>query len=224
MTLSHHAATFSALAPKWVGACAALSLLSSAPALAETVSGQALGAGAPIAGSMVTLWAASGSTPTRLGQVKTGDGGRFTLSADSRGADLYLVAQGGRPAANKAGGDNPAISLMAVLGGAPSAKADTVSGDWSEIGRILPLIDRFVRAGGWTASVMGIPHPLRTVSCASALRVMPRRARKARTRSPSAIRNGARRLSVSSDGRSESTAAARSIVLDLKPCASTREA
>ena len=29
-----------------------------------------------------------------------------------------------------------------------------VNGDWSEIGRILPLIDRFVRAGGWTASVM----------------------------------------------------------------------
>jgi hypothetical protein len=30
-----------------------------------------------------------------------------------------------------------------------------VNGDWSEIDRILPLIDRFVRAGGWAASVMG---------------------------------------------------------------------
>jgi hypothetical protein len=29
-----------------------------------------------------------------------------------------------------------------------------VNGDWSEIGRILPLIDRFVRVGGWAASVM----------------------------------------------------------------------
>lgn len=29
-----------------------------------------------------------------------------------------------------------------------------VNGDWSEISRILPLIDRFVRAGGWAASVM----------------------------------------------------------------------
>jgi hypothetical protein len=29
-----------------------------------------------------------------------------------------------------------------------------VNGDWSEIGRILPLINRFVRAGGWAASVM----------------------------------------------------------------------
>lgn len=30
-----------------------------------------------------------------------------------------------------------------------------VNGDWSEISRIFPLIDRFVRAGGWAASVMG---------------------------------------------------------------------
>jgi hypothetical protein len=29
-----------------------------------------------------------------------------------------------------------------------------VNGNWSEIGRILPLIDRFVRAGGWAAAVM----------------------------------------------------------------------
>lgn len=29
-----------------------------------------------------------------------------------------------------------------------------VNGDWSEISRILPLIDRFIRAGGWVASVM----------------------------------------------------------------------
>ena len=29
-----------------------------------------------------------------------------------------------------------------------------VNGDWSEISRILPLIDRFIRSGGWAASVM----------------------------------------------------------------------
>ena len=37
-------------------------------------------------------------------------------------------------------------------------RADTaaryVNGDWSEISRILPLIDHFIRAGGWAASVM----------------------------------------------------------------------
>lgn len=31
-----------------------------------------------------------------------------------------------------------------------------VNGDWSEISRILPLIDRFIRAGGWAASVMDL--------------------------------------------------------------------
>ncbi len=31
-----------------------------------------------------------------------------------------------------------------------------VNGDWSEIERILPLIDRFVRTSGWAASVMGL--------------------------------------------------------------------
>jgi hypothetical protein len=31
-----------------------------------------------------------------------------------------------------------------------------VNGDWSEIDRILPLVDRFVRAGGWAASVMDL--------------------------------------------------------------------
>jgi hypothetical protein len=30
-----------------------------------------------------------------------------------------------------------------------------VNGNWSEIERILPLIDRYVRAGGWAATVMG---------------------------------------------------------------------
>jgi hypothetical protein len=30
-----------------------------------------------------------------------------------------------------------------------------VNGNWSEISRIIPLIDRFINAGGWAASVMG---------------------------------------------------------------------
>ena len=29
-----------------------------------------------------------------------------------------------------------------------------VNGDWTEIARILPLVDRYVRAAGWAASVM----------------------------------------------------------------------
>ena len=177
MTLFHHAKTFSPLAPKWLGACAALTLLSNAPALAETVGGQVLGAGAPIAGSTVTLWAAGRSAPSQLGQAKTGDDGRFTLSVDSKGADLYLVAQGGRPAANKAGGDNPAIALMAVLGDAPPSEVvvnemTTVASVWTHAqlldgatlkGAPLSLkiaagnVPNFVdlKTGGWGEAILG---------------------------------------------------------------------
>ena len=55
------------------------------------------------------------------------------------------------------GFDEPSLIqtlLFVSVEHAPLA-ARYVNGDWSEIDRILPLIDRFVRAGGWTASVMG---------------------------------------------------------------------
>ncbi len=45
-------------------------------------------------------------------------------------------------------------TLMFVSVERADLAARYVNGDWSEINRILPLIDRFVRAGGWTASVM----------------------------------------------------------------------
>lgn len=45
-------------------------------------------------------------------------------------------------------------TLMFVSVEHASLAARYVNGDWSEISRILPLIDRFVRAGGWAASVM----------------------------------------------------------------------
>jgi len=87
--------------------------------MAVSLKGQVLGAGAPIANSTVTLWAAGEGAPTQLTQTQTGDDGRFELRADGapgNDAVLYLVATGGQPAANKAGGDNPAIALMTVLG------------------------------------------------------------------------------------------------------------
>jgi hypothetical protein len=54
------------------------------------------------------------------------------------------------------GSDQPALvsTLMFVSVERADLAARYVNGDWSEIGRILPLIDRFVRAGGWAASVM----------------------------------------------------------------------
>jgi hypothetical protein len=91
-----------------------------APASAAySLKGQVLGAGAPIANSTVTLWAASAGAPRQLAQGRTGKDGRFALStagAPSKDAILYLVAKGGQPAANKASGDNPAIALRSLLG------------------------------------------------------------------------------------------------------------
>ena len=68
----------------------------------------------------MTLWAASAGAPKQLAQTQTGDDGRFTLSAEgSPDRILYLVATGGEPAANKAGGDNPAIALISVSAASP---------------------------------------------------------------------------------------------------------
>jgi hypothetical protein len=83
----------------WIGGFVALGALSSAPAFAaDTVNGQVLGAGAPIAGSTVTLWAENASpAPRQLAQAQSDADGRFALSANGNGAILYLVAKGGRP-------------------------------------------------------------------------------------------------------------------------------
>ena len=78
-----------------------------------------LGAGAPIANSTVTLWAASAGAPKQVAQAHTDADGRFTISSagvPGGDASLYLIAKGGSPAANKSIGDNPAIALMSVVG------------------------------------------------------------------------------------------------------------
>lgn len=55
------------------------------------------------------------------------------------------------------GFDQPKLArvLMFVSIERADLAARYVNGNWSEISLILPLIDRFVRAGGWGASVMG---------------------------------------------------------------------
>jgi hypothetical protein len=106
---------------------------------ADSIKGQLLGAGAPIAGSTVTLWAASAGDPKQLDQTKTGADGRFELRAGtSRGTDavLYLTAKGGQPKASGVEGDNPAIALLAVVGSKPPAKVTvneftTVASVWT---------------------------------------------------------------------------------------------
>jgi hypothetical protein len=96
-----------------------------APASAAIhLDGQVQAGGGPVAQSTVTLWAASANAPMQLGQAKTGTDGHFAISVDqSAGSDaiLYLIASGGTPAVNQAGGNNPTLDLLAVLGGTPPA-------------------------------------------------------------------------------------------------------
>jgi len=71
-----------------------LAVLGIAPAFAaDTITGRVTGAGAPIAGSTVTLWAASAAAPKQLAQGRTDQDGRFTLSGAGAAGDatLYLL-------------------------------------------------------------------------------------------------------------------------------------
>ena len=89
----------------------------------DSIKGQVLGGGAPIAKSTVTLWEASAGAPRQLSQTKSNGDGRFEVRAKGASKDgiLYLVAAGGMPEASKASGDNPAIALLLVLGNNPPA-------------------------------------------------------------------------------------------------------
>ena len=108
-------------------------------AAAVRIEGRVQGGGGPIANSTVTLWSASANAPSQLGQVKTDSNGHFEISVEqspSKDSSLYLVATGGKAAADKAGEDNPAIGLMTVLGSAAPAKVTmneftTVASVWT---------------------------------------------------------------------------------------------
>jgi hypothetical protein len=84
--------------------------------------GRVQGAGGPIAGSTVTLYAAGDGKPTQLAQGKSGEDGAFTLDVGAdklKGAAdtvLYLVARGGTPKASADKSANDAIALLTVLG------------------------------------------------------------------------------------------------------------
>jgi hypothetical protein len=86
------------------------------------LTGKVQGAGQPIVGSAVTLYAAGEGKPVPLAQGKTGADGTFTLDAGKeklKGAAakvLYLVARGGTPKAAGAKGPGDSLVLLAVLG------------------------------------------------------------------------------------------------------------
>ena len=97
-----------------------LSLVAGA-ATADTLDGQVLGGGLPVADSTVTLWAAGSGPPLQMAQARTDADGRFAFnSTGAPGADasLYLAAKGGH-ATDKTSGDNPALCAIEVLGTKP---------------------------------------------------------------------------------------------------------
>jgi hypothetical protein len=94
-------------------------------AAAVRIDGQVQIGGGAVAGSMVSMWAASADAPARLAQAQTDAGGRFSLSADttpSGASSFYLVANGGIPEINRAAGDNKGLDHLAVFGGDPPPK------------------------------------------------------------------------------------------------------
>jgi hypothetical protein len=103
------------------------------------VSGQVLSGGAPVEGATVTLWAATAGAPVQLGRAATGADGRCTIdsaAASAKDASLYLIAQGGKSAADKTGGDNDGVALMTVLGSEPPAsvvinEVTTIASVWT---------------------------------------------------------------------------------------------
>jgi hypothetical protein len=88
---------------------------------AGRLAGVVLGAGAPIVKSTVSLWQASADEPRKLAETQTNERGEFDLPGSAAQGDtsLYLIASGGEPKAGQAGGNNPAIALLAVLGQQP---------------------------------------------------------------------------------------------------------
>ena len=105
-----------------LAALAASSLFLAGRVSAADIKGQVMGGGAPVAQSTVILMQASAGEPKQLAQTKTDKDGKFTVhGTGAPGSSLYLLASGGIPAANKAGGDNPAIFLLTVVGSQPPA-------------------------------------------------------------------------------------------------------
>ncbi len=133
----------------------AIVLSAGAAFAADSIKGQVLGGGAPIAKSTVTLWEASAGAPKQLDQAKTNDDGRFEVRAKGAHGDgvLYLVAAGGVPKASKAGGDNSAIALLAVLGSKPPASV--VVNELTTVASAFTAA-RFISGGAISGNALGL--------------------------------------------------------------------
>ena len=130
-------------------------LSAGAASAADSIKGQVVCGGAPIAKSTVTLWDASAAPPKQLDQTKSSDDGRFEVRAKGAHSDgvLYLVANGGIPKASKAGGDNSAIALLAVLGSKPPASV--VVNELTTVASAFTAA-RFISAGAISGNALGL--------------------------------------------------------------------
>jgi hypothetical protein len=101
------------------------------------------------------LWEASAGSPKQLAQTKTRDDGQFEVHDKGARGDsiLYLVAAGGVPKASKAGGDNPAVVLLAVLGSHPPASVTI-----NELTTVASVFTnaRFINGGGISGNLLGL--------------------------------------------------------------------
>ena len=133
----------------------AILLSAGAAFAADSIKGQVLGGGAPIAKSTVTLWEASADAPKQLDQTKSSDDGRFEVRAKGAHSDgvLYLVANGGVPKASKASGDNSAIALLAVLGSKPPASV--VVNELTTVASAFTAA-RFIQGGSISGNALGL--------------------------------------------------------------------
>jgi hypothetical protein len=84
--------------------------------------GKVQGAGSPIAGSIVTLYATGEGEPVQIANAKSGEDGSFRLGVAAEAAKggagkvFYVVARGGAPKAVAGKDPDDAIALMDVLG------------------------------------------------------------------------------------------------------------
>ncbi len=66
-------------------------ILAGQASAADSIKGQVLGGGAPIAQSTVTLWAASAGEPKQLAETKTDNEGRFELRSSGTSVRLQSL-------------------------------------------------------------------------------------------------------------------------------------
>lgn len=110
----------------------------------SVISGQVISGGSPVNRATVTLWAATAGAPVQLGREATDAGGCFTIDLDATpatDASLYLIAEGGRSAADSTEGANECATLMTVLGSVSTYRMARVSGEV----RPSPLVNRAKR-------------------------------------------------------------------------------